>query len=303
MKIYSKIFIVALINISICSAQDATNTSIQNSIAINLGQSSQNKFTKSKPAQIVATFPGNDTISDSYLINGYLEIEYLKERQNAFTYALGIAYEVQKNTLIDKEQDVKQIGITATQILANNYSDTKGQFILSENIKYSQNFIKKTDAFQAHLGFKYEDFRPKNIFFVDGAIPLIGYNQKPDGLLSFRWDYNLGVGYIGGDEEVLMCKANFSISLFPLYGLLNEWIEQPEMIFASYVLDMRTPFVGDTDLDINPKRVVTFGIAYNINDKSKLALGYAFNKGADPFSGLDNQDFNTLSLQLNLALK
>jgi hypothetical protein len=299
MKAYSFIVLIILFGMSISHAQSNNSES---SISINLGQSSQNKFTKSKPAQLIATFPGNDTIPNSYLINGFAEVEYSKLRDKKFSYAFGIVYEVQKNTLISKEQDVEQIGITATQIFPLDYEKSKGQITLSENLKYSQDLVKRTDAFQAHLGIKYEDFRSKNILFVDGAIPLIGYKEQSDALLSFRWDYNLGLGYIGGDEKVLMGKANFSISAFPFFGLLNSWIKQPEMLFASYVIDARAPFVGDTELDINPKRTLTLGLAYEINKKSKVSIGYAFNDGADPFSGLDNQDFNTLSLQINLTL-
>ncbi|GAB4163656.1 MAG: hypothetical protein Tsb0033_24320 [Winogradskyella sp.] len=302
MKAYNLIVLIVLFGMSVSYAQDTQSNDSESSISINLGQSSQNKFTKSKPAQLVATFPSNDTIPNSYLINGFLEIEYLRERLLTFSYTLGIAYEVQKNTLIEKEQDVKQIGVTSTQFFANDYQDVKGQFILSENLKYSKDFIKKTNMFQAHIGFKYEDFRPKKFFFVDGAIPLIHYKNNTGGLLSFRWDYNLGLGYMGGDENVLMGKANFSISAFPFFGLLNSWIKQPEMLFVSYVLDARAPFFGDTELDINPKRTLTLGLAYEINEKSKVSIGYAFNDGADPFSGLDNQDFDTLSFQINFTL-
>ncbi|MDG5493178.1 hypothetical protein [Psychroserpens sp. SPM9] len=300
MKTY-KIFLVLILCVSVCYAQDNTEQKAPQSISINLGQSSQNKFTKSNPAQVIATFPNNDTIADSYLINGFLEIEYLRQRTNTFSYTLGIAYEVQKNTLINKKQDVQQIGITASQIIANNYDDTQGQYIVSENVKYSQDFVNKTKAFQAHLGLKYEDFRPTHIFFVDGAIPLLGFNGEKDGLLSFRWDYNLGLGYIGGDEDVLMAKANFSISAFPFYGILNNWLDQPEIIYTTYVMDLRTPLIGNTDLRLNPKRTFSFGLAYVINKKNKIALGYNINKGADPFAGLDNQDFDTLTFQVTMS--
>ncbi|MFD1062746.1 hypothetical protein ACFQ1Q_05765 [Winogradskyella litorisediminis] len=298
MKLHNIIIICVLISFNL-NAQEKKNPSF----ALNFGQSSQNTFTKAKPAQLIATFPANDTIANSFLINGFVEGALNWERDDKFSYSIGIAYEVQKNTLISNEQDVKQFGLTASQIITNDYEDSKGQYILSQNLKISENFITDKKALQAHLGFKYEDFRSNSLFYVDAPIPLIGTKSAPDQLLSFRWDYDLGLGYIGGDEEVLFGKASFSVSAFPFYGLLKKAFKQPEIIFVTYKLDSRAPFIGDTDLDINPLRSLSTGLSYVINDTNKLLLAYTWNKGANPFSGLINQEYSTLTVQFKINLK
>jgi len=90
-KIVSIIF--CLLSIGLINAQ---SDGIVHYYETKIGQASDNTFTQSEPAQLIATFQNNDTISDSYLINGYIDAGWVKEREGYYQ-KVSLAYEVQKN--------------------------------------------------------------------------------------------------------------------------------------------------------------------------------------------------------------
>ncbi len=294
MKKYNLIIILCVFAFATINAQNTEDTdSIPNPyFSLKLGQSSDNAFTKSKPAQLIASFPTGDSIPDSYLINAYSEFSL-----NWFEgdLSIGVTGEIQKNTLIDKEQDVRQFGLTFLGKIPNKGN---GQFVVSGSLKQSKDLIKDQNALQAHAGIKYHDFRNKNwLFKTQTVFPYDDQKGDFGHYLAFRFDYSTGLGYIGGDEEVLFAKVNTQIEAFPLYGLFKKEFKQPEILFVSYNLNARSAISGDTTLDINPLHTFSAGSSYKINEETTLSLAYNLSKGANPFAGLANQEFRSLTVK------
>ena len=280
-------------------------------LTFKVGQSSSNSYTKGEPAVFTATYPANDTVDNSFLINGYAELAINFENTD---WTFGIAGEVQKNTLIDKEQDVRQFGVT----FGNNFpirgkkSDPdefgpdrplKGLLVFSGSLKYSEDRVKETEAFQGHIGLTYEQTDNRaGIFNTKRFYPKHQTKEDFGYYLLFRHDYNFGLGYIGGDENVLFGKMNLQFNAHPLGGLMKKLLDQREFLMLRFTYDARAPFIGSTDLDEHPLRTFSGGIKYKIKKNNVVELSYNWNKGANPFAGLDNQEFETIVVKVSMDL-
>ena len=74
------------------------------------------------------------------------------------------------------------------------------------------------------------------------------------------------------------------------------------MFYISWTIDARTEIVGDSDRDIETLNKIVAGINYNISEKSAIGLAYLWQKGANPYTGLEDQSFSTLTAQFKILL-
>ena len=78
MKHYKILLIIFLLTTykGVSQGQKKDITKI-NYITFSIGKATDNTFTKSKPAQFISTFPNQNGVDDSYLIDGYFgEIDW-----------------------------------------------------------------------------------------------------------------------------------------------------------------------------------------------------------------------------------
>ncbi|HYC86243.1 MAG TPA: hypothetical protein VEB86_13515, partial [Chryseosolibacter sp.] len=99
---------------------------------LQIGQSSDNTFTKGKDAEFQITDPADDAIQDSWLVNSYLETGY---KFNDETMSVGLTGEIHRNTLVAKKQHVEQLGLSGVFSLSN--SDASKIYGISLAAKYS----------------------------------------------------------------------------------------------------------------------------------------------------------------------
>ena len=276
-------------------------------ITFKMGQSSTNKFTKDEPLKFLATFPNNSEVENSWLVNAYTELAYNREQSGLL---IGVTGEIQKNTLIDKEQDVRQFGLTFAKDLRIPFTyevngekvrATQGAIVFSGSLKHSYNNIKKESAFQAHLGFSYSTYTNQNTFLSSDVYYPSFHEGSFGRIMMFNHKYNLGLGYLGGEEKVLFGKADFQITTFLLGGLMCRTFQQYDFLQVKYSISARAPISGTPISEQNPLRVFSAGINYNINETNTIELSYNWNKGADPFTALANQNFETILIKLKVA--
>lgn len=279
--------------------------------SLKIAESSDNAFTKGNPAQISATFPGNDTLSDSWLLNSFVELGLHLEQHDL---VIGITGEVQKNTLIDIEQDIRQYGLTFTKgfsIFDRNMENPYGsgspkieaaKFIVSGSLKNSYNKISKQNSFQAHAGvtFSREKRNRFSFFNVNQLFP--DESTVFGRFLQFSHNHNIGLGYIGGDEDVLFGKLDLQVSAYPLSKIIEGWTKQSQFLFVNFSYNARTEVSGDTDLDTNPFRTLSGGIQYQINKNNTFQIAYNWIEGANPFTALAAQDYQTLVAKVKITL-
>ncbi|WP_062060217.1 hypothetical protein [Aquimarina longa] len=279
-------------------------------ISITIGESTTNKLTKNKSAQVLATFPKNDTLDNSWLVNGYLELKL--DSIGTSNYSIGILNEIHKNTLISKEQDNRQFGVSLEKDFlikkkTINYDGkteqaTKARFITNATFKHSYNVLKKEKSFIANLGTSFSLERSKNLRFLQTNTRLININKGFGKILTVTHNHNFGISYLGGYDNVLLGDASFSIKLLPLSGLMNQ-IKQPDFFQVQYHINVRTEILGNTEKDLNTLHTLSAGIQYKIDKKSSVGISYGFQKGANPYTALEDQEFETISARLRLVLE
>jgi hypothetical protein len=302
MKNYKLIITLLVLSLSFSSyCQD---------ISVSIGESTTNKLTKDKSAQILATFPKNYSIDNSWLVNGYLEVKL--DSVGKQNYSIGILSEIHKNNLISKEQDIRQFGISIEKDFLikkqiTNYDGeienaTKSRFITNATFKISNNLIKKEKAFIANFGTSFSLERSKKLRFLQTNTRLINIDKGFGKILTIKHNHNFGFSYLGGKDKVLLVDASFSINIFPLSGLMNK-IEQPDFFQIQYNINARTEIIGDTEKDLNTLHTLSAGINYKINKKSSIGIDYGFQDGANPYTALEDQRFETISAKLRLVIE
>lgn len=73
-------------------------------------------------------------------------------------------------------------------------------------------------------------------------------------------------------------------------------------LYLRWILKDRTSFLGSTDDDLGTFQKLTVGLNYNIAANSSFGLAYSWQRGPDIYTGLEDQDFNTLAATFKLNL-
>ncbi|RZT00237.1 hypothetical protein [Aquimarina brevivitae] len=279
-------------------------------VSVTLGESTSNRLTKVKPAQLLATFPDNDTIADSWLINGYLEVKL--DSIWGPSGRVGILGEIHKNNLIAKEQDIRQFGLSLEKdfLIQKKTVDYDGnpdyalhsRFITNLTVRSSTDRINDEHAIIANLGIAYSLERSKQWRFLQTNTRLIRMDRGFGKILTLAHNHNFGISYLGGDQQALLGDVSFSVVVFPFSGLMNT-IDQPEFFQLQYQLQARSVLAGSTEKELTALQQFSAGISYAINSKSSIGIAYTHQEGADPYTALADQKFETLSAKLRLVLE
>jgi hypothetical protein len=275
---------------------------------LSLGQSSDNSFTQSGPAKIVGTFPGNDTLKNSYLVNSYI----------AFTYSLplhlkiSLIGELQKNTLAEKKQNVQQIGVQISKLIAilkhsDAFQSVQDIVVCTEiSGRYSNDKINKKEGLQFVLS---NSFHMPSVFkgnkkWLNAFVPYKIYpaddNSSADKnkWIQYKHTHNIGIEDIRV-EKLTMVNLTFGLELYPFSGLLYEH-------FKKYgLLQLKWSYVDRIDIS-NSKTLLYVGpmhtLGANINYKfdkdgdNAISFGYEYVDGGNPMKGLANQSYGQLTL-------
>ena len=287
-------------------------SSYSQNISISIGESTTNKLTKDKSSQILATFPKNSTIDNSWLINGYLEIK-LNNVEKSY-YSIGVLSEIHKNNLITKEQNIRQFGLSFEKdfIIETKVTTVDGdlekalhsRFITNATFKHSNNFIKKEKSIIANLGISFSLERAKKEWrFLQTNTRLINIDKDFFAyIFTIKHNHNFGISYLGGADKVLLGDISFNLNLYPFSRLMNK-IKQPDFFQIEYNINARAEILGDTKKDLNTLHTLSAGINYKINEKSSVGISYGYQDGANPYTALENQKFETISAKLRLVIE
>lgn len=278
---------------------------------IQIGQSSDNTFTKGEPAQFIATYPEttNDSIKNTIAVNGFVSIGLIEARN----LSLSVTGEWQKNTLIEKEQDVRQYGIDA-QFIIQLKKDNSGDIMpiniwdlyTTLSVKSNDDRVKEEKGVVAVLGF-YTDFpkdwqRKLNFFRPGRYHPAQG---TPLSLwLQTKHTHNIGLDYLSA-HKLLMTNLSFNLELYPFSGYLYEIFKKYNIIQVKGAVVQRDK-ITSKDSDIDAGTYLTYGLAFNYNfdddGKQAISIGYDVIDGANPMKGLENQKYAQLALKLKLKI-
>ena len=268
-------------------------------ISVSAGQSSDNKFTQSEPAKFVATFPADKTAKDSYAANGYLGLNF-DITSSATT--LSLTGELQKNTLLAKQQDVQQYGIKVAQIVpfTGTLANPGLAMYVDASAKYSRDRVKDKKGAQLILAFYFDNSNAaegfKNYLRPNTIHP--GADSWVKDILQYRWTHSLGIEHIGY-ESLTMGNATLGVEVFPFSGLLHKAFNKYDLIQLKWSIVDRFK-IGSSTSALYTGTLKTYGAGLNImfdeDGTNALTIGYEHVDGGNPMKGLDDQKYGQLAI-------
>ena len=301
MKVRINILVISLICTFSASSQNTlfhSNDSLR--INLSIGKASDNQFTKSEGAEIIGTFPENDSISNSWLTNAYLEFGMVSDSTH---WSIGLVGEIHRNTLVEKKQHVEQLGVKLGKIIAFKDKKTGAsnfEIPITIGLKQSKDFVKNTTAFQGTLGMSFNKFKGTPLLKTQTAFPK--FNSGFGRILQFSHNHNSGLSYLGGNENVYLGQFDFEINTYFLPTLSDKLINKKDLFKLQFKYSGRTELFGKTDLDLNSLISFQTGVNLTFNKKNSLELVYVWNQGANPLKGLENQKYESLIVKVKVFL-
>jgi hypothetical protein len=270
-------------------------------MSLNIGKSSDNTFTKGEGAEISGIFPKSDTVKKSWFTNSFTEIGLVSDSSR---WGFGLVAEIHKNTLIEKEQDLRQYGFSISKILAKQDLITHAsvyEIPISLSLKRSDDLIKEKRTFQIIGGVTFNRFTGPPILRTQTQFPKLssGFGK----IIGFSHNHNIGFAYLGADENVLLGQFDFEFNTYLFPWLSDKWINKTDLFKLQFIYKGRTPIFGETELDLNNYMSFQAGLNLAFDKKNSIELAYAWIQGADPLKGLDNQNYKTITAKIKITLK
>ena len=269
--------------------------------SLTIAKASDNDFTKGKPAEFIGTFPSSDTLSNSWLANGFLETSLTFDSSRL---TIGLSAELHKNTLIEKEQDVRQYGVTIGRVfmLSKDSIDTSTfDLPITLNFKSSSDKIKETDELQIILGISFDRKVGWQILKTKSLFPR--YDTNVGKAIMFSHDHNFGLAYLG-EDKIMLGQFDFEVNSFLLPILVNEWIGRYDLLKAQFTFNSSPKVIGDTERDLTTRTNFQFGlnIPFGADDINSIGVVYDWYNGANPLKGLEDQKYETLTVKAKIVL-
>lgn len=302
---------------------------------ITIGQSSDNSYTKSLPAQFISTYPSDSDIDDSHSINGFIDLNFYKGSKGSPNIKFSIFYERHKNTLIDKEQDLYQFGVGMDNSFSLPSGSTTPVFILTNiSIRKSEDRIEKKKGLQylAYTSFTWSKksknnfinfLMPKNTYPGNKRTNIKPTDSKKEGakrlkenrvvnwnelnvsdFIQIKHDHSLGIEQISY-EDLTLFSASFNIDVYPLSGLLYSAFGKYQILKLHYAVTSRkkiNEYNGDLFIGNLVKKGVSLNYKVDNKDKTVFSLGYEYSSGGNPLKGLKDNTFRQLTIGAKVNL-
>ena len=256
-----------------------------------IGQSSDNALTRVQEAGVLGTFPVADSLKNSWLTNVFLEIGF---ETDSSAFSLGLVYELHKNTLISKTQDVRQLGLS----LGKDFYSSNAHFPVSLSLKYSDNKAGNSESFQLITGFTYALWIGPPYLRTQTLFP--AYQSPVGKILRFEHNHNLGFAYMTGDDKLALGQFDFKFEVFLLPMLSDVLFNKLDLFKFQFLYSARTRLWGDTNTDLNNLLDFQIGISCSFDKNNSIGLAYDWIRGADPLKGLSNQKYDTFAIKTKL---
>ncbi|MCI2230308.1 hypothetical protein MC378_14105 [Polaribacter sp. MSW13] len=325
-KLIYSVFLAGFFTLHISAQDNSWNTSIS------IGEASDNIYTKSLPAKYIATYPSDPTKSNSYSINGFVALNFNYGATKKYpTSRVSIFYELHKNTLIKKEQDVYQLGLSFSKICEFG-NDKAPIYIQPEiSIKFSEDREEQKKGLQylAYTSFKWS--KDSSTEFINYLLPdrvyptndrtniptdenttikegkellkkhrKIDWSKKlyPSDYLQIKHTHSIGLEHIGY-EKLSMFNVNLNLEIYPFSGLLYSAFGKYQILKFNYSFSHRSK-LNTSESNLFVGNLINKGVSLNyaIDDdgKTSFSLGYEHSDGGNPLKGLKDSTFGQLSI-------
>ena len=284
--------------------------------SVTIGQASDNTFTQGEPAKFLYTNP-SDTSRSSWLTQGFLDAGYQFRMGIDHFMKVSVNYEIQKNTLIAKKQDVRQLGVTLNYVreFLDDNGIAKSRFNPTFTIKNSNDKEKEEEGMQYILGITHFAANNGTMASTLKSILTPGLLLNVKGVLAFESNYV--VGYSGSKADKGKLIFIYGTGKLNMY-LAPEWFQKslnnPRSIFFYGGWTGRASVENQINAETNNPSSIGAGfdisllsLAQAINPRAtasqnKFVIKYEWISGADPLKGLQNQEYTQLSINLSVGL-
>lgn len=268
---------------------------------LKIGQSSDNSYTQSKEGQLIGVFNANDTIEDTWQADIYMALVFGKNTN----WNIGGTFELHRNTVIEKKQNVRQFGITG----GYNFSvmDNSNNLLLgietSLTFKDSQDKENDKNTRQMITGVSFNKVN-RNLLFLNTTTLFPASNSDFSYLMRFSHDHNLGTASLFKDEKVTFVQMNFDFNVYLLSHFTFNWFQKHDFFYGQFNYTGRKEVLGSSSIDTDNLRSLALGINYSFgtNNINNAKISYSWINGADPLKGLANQRYETIRLAFFLNL-
>lgn len=267
-----------------------------------LRQSFQSKNDKAEPALITYTKPKDKEAS--WLLNAAIGYDLLKKTE--LILIINPYFEYHKNTLVDKEQENWQTGISAEWQIIRDFSKYNWSPIIISSVKYNEDKIKNLKSFQGNIYFtpifKGKDLNPSFFWLPNTTVnfgsilqfvysPYVGFeNENRIKNSSANSVGNIYRGYL---------RLSSSIMLFPKDENLKDKFEFN--VDWQYRYDFSESVIELTNKE---HRFFTTGFNYTFfssNEGKKTAkVGFDYTNGENPTKGFEKQSYYSINLKVKL---
>lgn len=266
-----------------------------------LRKSFQSKTTASDPALI--TFLKPEGKSSSWLLNAAIGYNVLQNSSAVLELSPYVEYN--RNTLIDKEQNNWQLGLSSEwqplDILEKGWTP-----VLIGVIKFYDDQVKNNTSFQGNLYFT-PVFKPRDFqwqyFWIPNNVSNFGrfiqFSYSP--YLGFEQENRINTAEEESQGSIyrVMLRVTTKISLFPLNEALREKFE----LTTDY--QFRSNLSESVDnIETTHYNYFTAGanfLLFSLENGRRVAkIGMDYTNGENPINNFEKQAFYALSLKLKL---
>lgn len=317
------ILISILTSLNYCFSQDTDDTENSLHVGFSAGQASDNAYTKSLPASFIATFPENDTISNSYSINGFLGVDFKVGDKTSPKWKFSVNTELHRNTLISKEQNTVQFGFSIQHLVPFFHRGGNKLYptlLISPDVsfKYSNDKVKDKQgmqylgylSFSLPLSFENEKgeatvwnyFRPNIIYPGDERAnnndTTSKFGEYPSDWFQLKHFHSVGLENIA-NESLTLINTSLGIEIYPLSGLLYDIFKQYGILQFRYAITNREKLSSrNTELYVGALKTIGASLNYKFDKdgKTAISIGYEHSNGGNPLKGLDDNEFGQLKI-------
>ncbi|MEQ8471060.1 MAG: hypothetical protein RIC35_07740 [Marinoscillum sp.] len=294
----------------LCAVLFSTHLGIAQ-ITFQVGQASDNSYTKGEAAQLVYTNPSSDTTDTNWLTQGFADFGYTFKTKSG-NISFTVIGEIHKNTLIDKQQDTRQWGTTIDW--KRSFKDSNGVALAMLNptltIKRSNDRTNEEEGMQYIFGITYYP-NASGASGIKGILTPDAYWSLINNGIGFKTSYNLGATYATIENEPLnFLQGDVGIDAYLLPGVFDKLMDNYRFIFGSFSYNGRLKIKNDPGKDLDALRKWGVGVDLSIiklakafnkeakSDNNKITIKHEWISGADPLKGLANQSYSQMTLNV-----
>lgn len=264
--------------------------------SLSIRQSFDSKFEQGEPATLTIVFPQDTSSSNSYNVNLAIGIDLFNENE---LFSLDPTFELNKNTLISKEQDVVKYGFAFEWDLLD-MDDTNWTPNIFGKANYKNDEIRMTESLEAMIYltplFQGTGLSPTKFYIPERITDL--------GFLEFNYNPYIGIEYENKYSSDSETEEGITRLYFRLKANLLVLPDQTNRnLSIAYNYYFRYDTEDSNNFNSRSHPLTTVSLSYKFSEiagktNSSASIGIDYINGENPSNGFEEQEYFSLVLKL-----